>query len=444
MSRGEGDRVLESGPGVTRAVRTDARGRGGPRRGGAGWSAPASRRVLAAGAVLAMLLAAGCERNGGGERPTGQAVEAVAGGGESASGPASGARIDGRLIDLAVDGGGTVRVLTDTRDGLTLWTAPAGGELTHVVIRGVEARDASQLAVGPGGEVHLAAARSVWRIGPDGAATRVVGSGRAGPSSPDGTRADQARAFKVTGVAVTGDGTLYYAEELADPQFLTLVRTVRDGRIRTVLGRLPARTASESDVTAAIARSGDPAPGTRATELVVGGVQSRLAVGSGGMLYVSRDAHSVLALRPDGTAAAVIAGRAPQVVRVPTAPFEPIGDAADALPELFLGGSRVSLGGDPTSGDLYLVTRVGADTGTGPAGPFVWSGSLSAAQKDLVARQRAGVVVWRVDGRGRLAAAAYGADAVAVQGGWLYLAVDLAGEQARDRRVLVLRTAIQR
>ena len=401
------------------------------------------RRVLVAGVVLAALLAAGCHRETRGERPAGQAVEVVAGGGASTSGPAADARIDGRLIDLAVDRGGTVRVLTDTTDGLVLWTAPAGGELARAVVRGVEARDASQLAVGPGGEVYLAAGRSVWRLGQDGAATRVVGSGSAGQPSPDGTPAARAKAFKITGVAVTPDGALHYAEEVAQPQFLTLVRTVRDGLVRTVLGRVPARATPESEVDAAIARSGDPAPGTRATELVVGGVQSRLAAGRDGTLYVSRDAHGVLALRPDGTATAVIAGLAPRVVRQPTAPFEPIGNAADARPELFLGGSRVSLAADPAGGDLYLVTRVGGagDGGARPAGPFVWSGG-SAAQRDLLARQRAGVAVWRVDGQGRLAAAAYGADAVAAQGSWLYLAVDLPGD-GTDRRALVLRTAMR-
>jgi hypothetical protein len=109
-----------------------------------------------------------------------------------------------------------------------------------------------------------------------------VESGGAGASSPDGTPAPRAGAFKITGVAVAGDGAVYYAEQLADPQFLTLVRTVRDGRVRTVLGRVPAPTASESEVDSAVARSSDPPAGTRATELVVGGVQARLAAGASG------------------------------------------------------------------------------------------------------------------------------------------------------------------
>jgi hypothetical protein len=403
-------------------------------------------RLLALGAVLVALLATGCEQGGDRQQqPAGQPVEVVAGGGESPSGKAADARIDGRLVDLAVDGGGTVRVLTATPQGLALWTMPVGGTLTRVGVRGVEARDASQLALDPAGHVYLAAGRSVWKVGLDGRAARVVGSDRHPGPSPDGTRADQVAASKITGVAVATDGTLHYSEQLVDPQFLILVRAVRDGRVRTVLGRDPGPTASESEVDAAIGRARDPAPGTRATQLVVGGIQSRLAAGSGGRLYASRDAHGVLALRSDGTVAAVLAGRAPQAIRQPSAPFEPTGQAVDAEPELFLGNSRVSLGADPTHGDLYLVTRVeGTDAADGgPPGPFVWRGSFSPTQKELVARQRANTAVWRVDAQGRLATAAYGADAVAVQGSWVYLAVDLTGDGG-DRRVLVLRTSTGR
>jgi hypothetical protein len=403
----------------------------------------ARRHLLAA---LALLLAvAGCHRGGG--RSTGQPVQVVAGGGDATTGPAADARIDGGVVDLAVDDGGTVRVLTDAPGGLSLWTAPAGGELTRVAVRGVHARGVSQLAVGPGGAVYLAAAGSVWRLGQDGAATRVVGLHGAGGPAPDGTPAAQARTFAITGVALAGDGTLYYAEVVADPVSQILVRTVRDGRVRTVLGRIPARTASESDVNAAAARSADPPPGTRATDLVLGGVQARLAAGAGGTLYLGRDS-GVLALRADGTAAAVIAGRAPQAVRPPTAPFEPVGDAAAALPHLVLFDGRVSLGADPASGDLYLVTQVEGDP-HGPAAAFRWRGSFPDAQQRLVARQRANVAVWRVDGQGRLAVAASGADAVAARGGWLYLAATLpqrpsGGGDPGSYRVLVLRTAVPR
>jgi hypothetical protein len=414
------------------------------------------------GVVAVLLLAAaGCVPDGS----TAQTVELVAGGGEADGGTAVDAFIDGRLVDMTVDRAGTVRVLTEDESVATMWTVQ-GGVLSHVAVPDLKAGYVSQMTVGPDGAVYVAlwnGEGGVWQISPEGRATRRLGIDRdtyRGDREPpaDGAAAAGANLRYLHGVAVGPDNRMYFAEERIQPTTHQLVRTVDGGgKIKTVLGRDLAGL-SARDWRSARTREGgfpDGIPGPRIA--LEGGLSTLIAVGADGTVYAGPGRRSVVAVRPDGSAHAVIGNVAGNGVDGDiddaVEPFADRGRATEA--SVWLKGARSGKRGESNAslvtdahGNVY-VTSVRLGRGELPE-EFDWTGDATGRRRDLLRRSREQrdldtetTEVLQIRPDGTLATAAGHADAAAVQGDWLYLARAFTDDQHVDR-VLVVRTAIPR
>ena len=413
-------------------------------------------------AVAGLLLAiAGCTPGGS----DAQTVELVAGGGEADGGSAVDAFIDGRLVDMTVDRAGTLRVLTETDTVATIWTVQ-DGRLSHVAVPDLKAEYVSQLTAGPDGAVYVAlwnGEGGVWRITPDGRTERRLGIDRdtyRGDRQPaaDGAAVAGSYLQYLHGVAVGPDNRMYFAEERIRPTTHQLVRTVDNGRFRTVLGRDLAGLTVRQWRSARTREGGFPdgAPGTQLA--LEGGLNNPLAIGADGTVYASPGRRSVVAVRADGRAHELIgniaAGGRDGDVEAPGKPFAVRGRAAEAAVWLRglstssrRGQTNASLVTDP-AGNVYVtsVRAVGQDLPEA----FDWTGDAEGRRRDLLVRsreQRTGrtgtTEVLQIRPDGTLTTAAGHADAAAVHGDWLYLARAFRGDDDTDR-VLVVRTAIPR
>ncbi|WP_199515319.1 hypothetical protein [Nucisporomicrobium flavum] len=411
-----------------------------------------TRGMVAVVAAVGMLAAAGgCDPGG----LTAQEVEVVAGAGENDGGAAADAFIDGRLVDMIMGADGVLRVLTEEREALTVWSVK-DARLTRVAVPAIKADYISQATAGPGGDLYLAMWNGnggVWRVTADGVAVQTVGIDRETyrgdrKPAPDGAPVAGAYVRYLHGVAVASDGHLFFAEERIGPVTYQLVRTDENGKLRTVLGRDLAGL-TERQWRSARSSTGFP-DGTPARQIALeGGLNDPLAVAPDGTLYAAPGRRSVVAVRADGTARQVIGnigGGLDDGVEEADEPFEDRGPAARARVNLAGGGtiragaSNASLVVDST-GDLYL-TSVNAAFNRLPE-TFDWTGEVSDTQRELLElskeQRRGDSEVLRVRPDGSLATVAGHADAAAVDDSWIYLArafTDVDGHP----RVLVVRT----
>ncbi|BFU45425.1 hypothetical protein [Krasilnikovia sp. MM14-A1004] len=388
----------------------------------------------------------------------GQRIEVVAGAGTGAGRSAADSEISGRLIGMAMDDSAALRVLTCTGWDFTLWTV-RDGRLSHVAVPDLHETTVSGLAAGPRGSVYVSLVQgpgSVLRIEPDGRTVRRFGLDRTtyrGPRTPaaDGAPAGGAFTNAVDGVAVSADDRLYLVENRVGSGTFQLVRTVRDGRLRTVLGRDP------NGAPASV--SGGFADGIRGTDLALdSGLTVPLAVAPDGSVYAAVDKSVVVRVTPDGSADAVIGDLPGRRATGPgadesRAPWRDRGRAAGLRTAMSGTTNELQRAADnaglvaAANGDLYLTNvRSGQDR---LPGSFDWEGAANDTQQAVLDQARddrwtqAETEVLRVTPDGRVATAAGHADLVAVQGDWLYLAQSFIDEHD-TQRVLIVRTAIPR
>jgi len=412
------------------------------------------RGIIAAIAATTLLIAAaGCDPGG----LLAQEIEVVAGAGENDSGAAADAFIDGRLVDMVMSGDGVLRVLTEDKSVLTLWTVQ-NSQLTHVPVPSIKADYISQATTGPDNALYVAlwnADGGLWQIRPDGSAVQKVGIDRDTyrgdrKPAPDGAAVAGAYVRYLHGVTVASDGRMIFAEERNEPVTHQLVRTVVDGKLKTVLGR-DLTGLTERQWRSARTSTGFP-DGTPATQVAVeNGLNDLLAVAPDGTLFAAPGRRSVVAVGTDGKVREVIGntgGGVDEDVEEPDEPFWDRGPAAKARVNLAgtgtvrAGRSNASLVVDDT-GDLYL-TSVRTERDYLPE-TFDWTGEVSDTQRELLERSKkqrlTDTEVLRVAADGSLATVAGHADAVAVHDSWLYLArgfTDVDG----NPRVLIVRTEI--
>lgn len=348
--------------------------------------------------VLSALLLTGCS---GGE-PDGQPVEILAGGGS--------ARVDGVLRDLDVGLDGLVRLATTDGDRAFIWTVRPGGAVEKADLA-AEVTTVGQIAAGKDGSVYVSAGNSLWKAG----GGRIVGNGETGFTA-DGAAAT-GPAGEISGVAVDGEGRVVYTEGLAEGEGLaSLVRRVEaDGTVTTLAGGGTARAAD------------DPPPGTKARDLALtGGHYTVLDVGDDGTVYVNGK-ESVLAVAPDGTARAVVAGRDPGAVTDAERPFAAEGKAVDARTPLY--GTAVPPNLSAAGGRIALTSWT---AGKPPAAAFRWTGEYTEDQAAVVEdafdpAKGSSTTAWPrirlVDGQGVITTAAWAARAAAIDGSWLYLVI---------------------
>ncbi|BCJ51968.1 hypothetical protein Asp14428_34430 [Actinoplanes sp. NBRC 14428] len=410
--------------------------------------------------IAGALLAAGLLVAGAGCDPAwaeAQFIEVVAGGGENDGGAAADAFIDGRLVDMVAGRDGVLRVLTEQKDVLTLW-AVRDGQLGKVTVPDLKADYISQVAAGPGDTVYAAMWNGdggVWQIKADGSVAQKVGIDRdtyRGDRKPaaDGAAVAGAYVRYLHGVAVTADDRLYFAEERIEPVTHQLVRTVQDGKLKTVLGR-DLTGLTERQWRSARTTTGFPAETPGPQIAVENGLNDPLALGPDGTLYAAPGRRSVVAVRPNGLAHEVIGntgGGYDEDAEPPEEPFLDRGPAKKARVNLTgtgsarLGQSNASLVTD-ADGDLYL-TSVHSESDFLPDS-FAWTGDVTDTQRELLERskkqRRGDTEILRVRKDGSLSTVAGHADAVAVQGEWIYLARAFT-DVDNNPRVIVVRTEV--
>ncbi|MEV6600979.1 hypothetical protein AB0M36_29640 [Actinoplanes sp. NPDC051346] len=382
----------------------------------------------------------------------GQRIEVVAGAGTGSGASAADAAISGRLVGLAVDDTAALRVLTRQGSDHSLWTV-RDGQLSRVAVP--DLRGVSGLATGPGGSVYVSTGSSVLRIEPDGRTVRRFEADRATylePGSPasNGVPVKKTYSPSLKGVAVSADDRLSIVESHFNGSTFQLVRTVSDGKLRTVLGRAP-------DGRSASLKKGF-ADGIRGTDLAVDSLaQASLATAPDGGLYAAVTGRGVVRVKPDGTAHAVIGDFADDNGTEPEAewqgPWKDRGPAA-RMPIVIRGNSEPYRGADNASlvaaanGDLYLTNGwIGKDRRLPDS--FEWEGAANDTQQAVLDEARrdrwkqAEEEVLRVTPDGRVATVAGYADMIAVHGDWLYLAQGFHDERDAER-VVIVRTAIPR
>ncbi|BEL01870.1 hypothetical protein Q0Z83_000610 [Actinoplanes sichuanensis] len=383
-------------------------------------------------------------------RSPGQRVEVVAGAGTVAGGLAADTPVTGRLLGMTASADGGLRLLTAQGLEHTLWTV-RDGRISHVPVPGLDEITVAQVVTGPDGGMYAALRQgpgSVVRISPDGGMVRVLGPDRAtyqGPTVPvpDGTPVDGAYIGVLEGVAVSADGRIHFAESRLGESTYQVVRTVRDGRLATVLGR-----EMNGDWRSASVRGGFP-DGVPSTGLTIdSGYVTPMTITPEGMLYAAVGARGVVRVGADGAVHQVIGaltGTTGDVDR-PETPWKDRGAAV---------GVPVSLGGDAeganlvadTTGDIYLTNRHWIDERLPES--FEWDGVAGDSRQAVVEQARKDrwmkgeTEVLRVTPDGRVATVAAQADLIAVQGDWLYLAQTFQADDDTDR-VLVVRTPIPR
>ncbi|MFI6320576.1 hypothetical protein ACIBG8_23780 [Nonomuraea sp. NPDC050556] len=353
--------------------------------------------------LLAVLILAGCS---GGD-PAGQQVEVVA-------------KVDGSLRDIEVGPDGTPRLLVDG----AVWEVKGG--TARKVDLGLTS--AEQLAVAKDGTMYVSSGTGLWQVPPGGKAQQIVGNGQKG-FTPDGQDAT-GPAGPISGVALDQQGRVVYTESLTTGTGLNaLVRRVEGGKIVTVAG-----TSADGE------QAADPPAGTKATSLALtGGYYTTLASGEDGTLFVNGK-QSVLAIAPDGTVQASVAGRDPKAVKDAASPFEPEGKATDAAPMLF--GPDVPPNLSSEAGSLALSSW---EQGTAPPAAYRWTGEFTKGQQAIVdavfGTENHSTTTWPrirlVRKDGTITTAAWSARSAALRNGWLYL-----GISDPEKGVLVARVKV--
>jgi hypothetical protein len=371
--------------------------------------------------ALAVVALTGCSE----KAPEGQRVEIVAGGGSGANtGRALDAKIDGLLRDLDVGADGAVRLLTVDGDRVVIWRVGSGGALKRIDVDAA-VKTADQLAAAKDGTMYISSEVSLWKVGGDGAVTRVVGDGKPGFTA-DGDPA-AGPSGKVEGVAVDARGRVVYTEGLSQGRrLLSMVRRVEaDGKVSTVAGTNAASLNSDEDLTKALRLAADPPQGTKARGLALaGGYYTVLASDADGTIYVNGK-ETVLAIAPDDSVRALVAGRDPKAVKTAEQPFAAEGKAVDATAPLYGPAVPPNLSAD--AGRVALTSWV---VGQRPPADYRWSGDFTKGQASIVnaafdSQEGSSTTSWPrirlVGPDGTITTAAWATRAAAIHDGSLYL-----------------------
>lgn len=413
-------------------------------------SMPPRRRwaTIGAGVVAAALVATSVyltTRPSTGPGPS--ATEFVLGGGTATAGPGQQVEIRGSFAALAVDVHDHVSLFVHDDEGLVRWQQGTSGPATRTVIRGIDGAEGDhtrQAAVAPDGSVYLAAG-DLWKVNPDGRATKVIDAGGHGGRVSYGSGPLAGfHPSTVTGVAVGKDGTVYIGDNDTTTHE-SFVHTLTPDTVTLLAGRERRPGESIAASNPAVRDALDPPAGTRATNVLVpaGVTTGRVAASSDGVYWTTGD--GIVRIAPDDTLTPVVAAHDPGSLTTPRKPFETIGHAVDAKVEHGTGATDQEADLAFSSTDNRVFYAAGPESDVMRDGPFHWGGRFSAAQQRLLAQSKGGKSVYQVAG-GDLSLAATGAAAMAASPSSLYLVVESASAGPADRpgsrRTAVVRTAL--
>ncbi|MEU6678772.1 hypothetical protein [Streptomyces sp. NPDC046925] len=388
-------------------------------RGFTSWSG--RRRRALAGAGVAIAAIAGftvynVASDDGGGPPQ---VDFVIGGGDDLYARGDKQAVQGSYAGLAAAPDGSVTLFTQENDGMVMWQRGRSGAAERTTITGMDGVTADQAAVSPDGSFYLAA-EDLWKVTPAGKATKVV---RGGCEKLDARPAtDKFCTGRITGVAVAEDGSVYFGDQVIWGDVASYVHKVEGDRVEPVAGRPPKDDESYKRSNPAVRNGINPAPGTKAEDVLVTDVFNSgwLAPGKDGLYW--RTGAGIVRIKADGTLSPLVAASAPGKIAETKDPFEGVGRALDAtIPR----ASRDS-GGDltlvPGRDEVYYTDareayKPSLDTA------YRWQGATSAAQKKLLEESSAGKLVHRV-ADGELSSVIAGVQAIAGSDDALYAAVE--------------------
>ncbi len=419
--------------------------------------APAVALVLTAG-----IGAAGCGGGGGhgskgdpsttGPQGPKDAVRFVLGGGTGAAGsPGTETKVPGVLEAMAVGAHGTVALFTADAKGLVLWTTDAGGAAKSVAhpVTGLPAGSlyapagtvghvAGQAAAAPDGSYYLALGRQgLWHVGSGGAAQRVVAGGANGPAvHPDGP-ASSFTADQVLGVAVGGDGAVYFSDYLSSPS-IGFVHKLSGGQVTTVAGK-QVRTQAEADAKGAGPTALDPADGAPARTVVLARRPNAGALAVNGKTLYVNTGDALISVSEAGLATPVVVN-APKDLQQPSLPYTPYGRSLTgqlATPYQGDPNRPAGIAYDDVSQALFFSTGApvpalnGKDLHSGLGSGFDWKGDFTASQRAYATASRTNQFVGYDTEDGQLAGVLTDSSTLAVYDGHLYAANDTCGDGAR-------------
>lgn len=208
------------------------------------------------------------------------------------------------------------------------------------------------VAVGPDGSIYIAneprhLAGRVQRVKPDGNIVTVAGSKTTMRELADGGWATNAYIFPMD-VAVTQDGTVYFAEDYRDLYANTWVSRIRrvdtNGIITTVAGSTNVHSSTDG-----AGFNGESGPATQILLLNPGGI----TFGPDGCLYIADSGNSrIRRLGPDGILTTVAGGGTNEFT-----------DGVPALQAMLHFPTKLAFGPD---GSLYIADIVGNQHNYGP------------------------------------------------------------------------------
>ncbi|MCT2588910.1 hypothetical protein LHJ74_02995 [Streptomyces sp. N2-109] len=354
-------------------------------------------------------------------------VEFVLGGGADGAGEGGELKISGSYAGLAAAPDGTVYLFTQEDDGMVMWQRKPSGATKRTAVSGLDEADAEQAAVAPDGSVYLAAG-DLWKVNPEGKATKVVRTCR--KPDPLATTVKEFCAGEITGVALAEDGSLYIGDQVNWGETASYVHRIDGDSVERVAGRPPRDGESYKRSNPAVKNGVNPAAGTKAKEVLVTDNWNSgwLASGKDGLYW--RSGPGIVRIDRDGTLSPFMAAAAPDRVTEGKGPFDSAGKARDAMISRNVSdGPRGGLAAVPGRGEVYY-----ADSGEyyRPAleGPYRWRGASSDAQKELLEKSTNGKLVKRVSD-GELSSVIAGVQALATSDDALYVAVE--AETGDDR-----------
>ncbi|WP_433146409.1 hypothetical protein ACQPZ8_04245 [Actinomadura nitritigenes] len=363
---------------------------------------------------------------------SGASVEFVLGAGTSDSGGGPQRKVPGEVQSMTADEHGNVALFTVDSQGFELWTADPGGAVARVRVPALDRFHAEalgqavQAAAAPDGSLYLALdAEGLWRVTRDGQATRVVATARERPLT-DRTPAERVPPVSVNGVAVSGDGTVFFSDRQNQRNSL-LVHSLRSGRTIRVAGTPLTAT---QELPKKDPNLLDPKTGAPAGDTYIPEDGNAPLAWNGGNLYVHTGRGILRIATATERIYPVVGSRDTASLKRPDAPFKPFGKAINGYVDAPRGGDAEhasSIAVDRATGGLYYGAgdpRPGNGT-TGISARFRWSGDLTKSQREFRDSLRnAQQTVYQVGRNGDLSAVTAGAEALSTGNGYLYLAVD--------------------
>ncbi|NEB07304.1 hypothetical protein G3I32_00085 [Streptomyces coelicoflavus] len=346
--------------------------------------------------------------------------------GETAEGPTQGSRlaIQGRLRGLAATADGTVYLFTQEDREMVMWKWQPSGVTERVPLSGLDNQAAEQAAVAPDGTVYLAAG-DLWKIRPDGKATKIVDTrcGNEKRPFPLEAQLDVFCTDQVTGVAIGRDGSVYFGDQTVIGHHASYVHRVSGDTVELIAGRQPRAGESLKRSNPAVEAGIDPPAGTKATDVLAPDMWNSgwLSLGSSGIYW--RTGPGIVRINTDGSLSPLVGAQSPTSIGDPKGPFESMGRAIDA--EVGAGTA------DTPRGDVSAIPRRSevyySDARETYSPPFSeqyrWGGGKSASQEDFIQHLRKGEAVYRVLDD-QIAPVVVGAQSLATSGDALYIAAE--------------------